>query len=99
MISSNVLFWLLVFASSQSFPQMFISIVSDARRFLVSVSTHPAILKANSEGTVEEERISKSRVMMESTGFVDSYDFHHVKISKFSNSESASISGVIARVK
>ena len=67
MVSSIVLFWLLIFASSQSFPHILISIASDAKRFLVSVSTRPAVLKADSEVTVEAGGVGKSRVMIENT--------------------------------
>ena len=73
--------------------------VSDARRFLISVSTRLAVLKIDSEVTVDAGGVNKSRVIIESTRYVDSCDFHHVKKSKISNSKSASISGVIARVK
>ena len=99
MISSTVLFWLLIFALSQFFSQMLISIASDAKRFLVSVSTNLAILKVDSEDIIVAGGVSKSRAMMKSTRYVNSCDFHHVKISKFLNSESASISGVIAQVE
>ena len=79
--------------------QMIISIASDTRRFLVSVNTRSAVLKADSEVTVEVGGVNKSCAMMESTGYVDSCDFQQAKILKVSNSESASISEVMVRVK
>ena len=62
---------------------MLISIPSDVRRFLVSVSTRPAVLKADSEDTVEAEGVSKSRAKMESTGYIDSCDLYHAKYQNF----------------
>ena len=72
---------------------MLISIASDTRQFLAPISTRPAVLKTDSEGTVEAGGVSKSRVRMENIGYIDSCDFHDAKISKFLNSEFASISG------
>ena len=69
MISSTVLCWLLVSASSQYLPQMLISITFDASRFLVSVSTRPAVLKVDFEGTVDTGRVNKSRTIMKSTRY------------------------------
>ena len=78
---------------------MLISMASDARQFLVSASTHPTVLKVDSEVTVEAGGVSKLHAIMESTGYINSCDFYHAKISKFSNPEFASISGAIARVE
>ena len=55
---------------------------------LFSLNIMLPALKADSDATIETGTFSKSRAIFDNIGYDLSFNFHHLKISKFSTSSS-----------